>query len=316
MFRFVAGTPDAWLGLLLYNFFAFAVQMPIGILADKINRNFLFACAGLLLVAITYGFPGLALFAAAVLGLGNGMFHIGGGLDVLNISDEKSAYLGIFVSPGAMGVYLGTVLGKSEGAYAGPLLFALAAAAFGILLLQRSKGGFRSGNAEFSLKGAGKGGVLAAAACLFLVVCLRSYVGMSLAFPWKSVGSWAIILVLAVVLGKTLGGFASDRFSAEKTAVFSLLAAALLFLFSGSPLPGLAAVLLFNMTMPITLRAIANIFPGAKGFSFGLLTFALFLGFLPIYMGVDLPPETWWIFALAAVLSLLLLMTGLRRARQ
>lgn len=39
------------------------------------------------------------------------------------------------------------------------------------------------------------------------------------------------------------------------------------------------------MTMPVTLWAVARILPGAKGFSFGLLTFALFLGFCPSYLG-------------------------------
>jgi len=302
MFRYIAGTPDAWLCVLLYNFFAFAVQMPMGLIADKINRNCLFAAIGLILVAAAYGFPGAYIAAAAFLGLGNGMFHIGGGLDVLNISDEKSSYLGVFVSPGAIGVYLGTMLGNGEGPYDAILVTALAAAAAIILIMQKAQGSFRSQNAELSLKGTGTGGVLIAAACLFLVVCLRSYVGLSLAFPWKGVGVWGAILICAVVLGKTLGGFASDRFGAERTAVFSLGIAALLFLFSGTPLFGIAAVLLFNMTMPITLRAMANLFRGAKGFSFGLLTFGLFLGFLPVFSGVSLPTETYWIFTAGAVL--------------
>ena len=314
MFRYIAGTPDAWLCVLLYNFFAFAVQMPMGLLADKINRNFLFAAIGLILVAAAYGFPNVAVLAAIALGLGNGMFHIGGGIDVLNISDKKSSYLGVFVSPGALGVYLGTILGNGDEPFGAVMVAALIAAAAVILVMQKAQGSFHSLNASLSLKGAGTGGILIAAACLFLVVCLRSYVGLSLAFPWKGAGAWGALLICAVVLGKTLGGFASDRFGAGKTAIFSLGIAALLFLFSGTPVFGVAAVLLFNMTMPITLRAMANIFHGAKGFSFGVLTFGLFLGFLPAFSGVNPPPETYWIFTAGAVLSLALLMAGLRRA--
>ena len=37
--------------------------------------------------------------------------------------------------------------------------------------------------------------------------------------------------------------------------------------------------------MPLTLYGAARLLPGAKGFAFGLLTFALFLGFLPVYAG-------------------------------
>ena len=39
------------------------------------------------------------------------------------------------------------------------------------------------------------------------------------------------------------------------------------------------------MTMPITLTSLANIFNNNKGFAFGLLTFALFLGAVPIFWG-------------------------------
>ena len=42
------------------------------------------------------------------------------------------------------------------------------------------------------------------------------------------------------------------------------------------------------MTMPITLWAAARLMPGGKGFAFGLLTFALFLGYIPTALGLTL----------------------------
>jgi len=39
------------------------------------------------------------------------------------------------------------------------------------------------------------------------------------------------------------------------------------------------------MTMPITLTSLANIFNNNKGLAFGLLTFALFLGAIPVFFG-------------------------------
>ena len=48
---------------------------------------------------------------------------------------------------------------------------------------------------------------------------------------------------------------------------------------------GLAALLLFNMTMPITLYQLVIRHRQLAGFFFGLLTLALFLGFLPGYLG-------------------------------
>jgi len=89
------------------------------------------------------------------------------------------------------------------------------------------------------------------------------------------------------VLGKTAGGFLADHVGLFRAAASSLVLAAAAFFFSRSPVPGVCALFLFNMTMPITLFALSQRMPGCKGFSFGILTFALFLGFLPTYYGAE-----------------------------
>lgn len=313
MFRSIAGTQDWRLYILLYNFCAFAMQMPLGIIADKLNRNFLFAAAGCVLAGAAYGFTPIPAVTVVTLGLGNGMFHIGGGIDVLNISKEKSGALGVFVSPGAFGIYFGTILGKGNTLTAFPVILSLFSAAIlivGVHMLLIRRGTY-SGNAEFSLESVSSPQIFSAIACLFLIVCLRSYVGLALNLPWKSSGYWGVILVCAVVLGKTAGGFAADRFGITRTVVLSLSIAAILYIFPHIPLAGITAVLLFNMTMPVTLWIMAKIFPGAKGFSFGLLTFALFLGFLPVHFGADMPPFLPSVFAVA---SMVLLLVSLRKA--
>jgi FSR family fosmidomycin resistance protein-like MFS transporter len=87
----------------------------------------------------------------------------------------------------------------------------------------------------------------------------------------------------------------------------------LLFLLPSLPLAGVTAVLLFNMTMPITLWAMTKIMPGAKGFAFGLLSFGLFLGFLPKYLGFTVSSKMPLVFALLTAGSLVLMLLGLRR---
>lgn len=313
VFRGIVHTPDSYLCILLYNFCAFAVQMPLGILADKLNRNYIFAVVGCILVGAAYGLLSVPVTAVIIAGLGNAMFHIGGGIDVLNISESKCASLGVYVSPGAWGIYFGSIFGRGDDLTAVPVVLALFAAAGLILAIYKAQRGAYPKNAAFSLSNVASRQVILAAACLFLVVCLRSYVGLTLNFPWKSAGYWGLALVCAVVLGKTAGGLAADRFGVMKTTFISLTVAALLFLFPQMPLSGVTAVLLFNMTMPVTLWVMAKIFPGAKGFSFGLLTFGLFLGFLPVYLGINVPPDASWSFALAAVASLVLIVIGLRK---
>ena len=314
MFRFIAGTKEGYLCVLLYNFCAFAMQMPIGIIADKLNRNSLVAIAGCILVAAAYGFTGIPYMATIVIGLGNAMFHIGGGIDVLNISEIKLGALGVFVSPGAFGIYFGTMLGRQGGLSVLVVPLAIVAAIVLILAVFKAQRGTYPKNAAFTLEGIGSGRILAAIACFFLVVCVRSFVGLALDFSWKGIGQWGNVLICAVVFGKTLGGFAADRFGTVKTAVISLALSAILFLFPVSPPSGVAAVLLFNMTMPITLWALAKIMPGAKGFAFGLLTFGIFIGFLPVYLGSEVSSVANWLFALLAAVSLVVLWLGLRRA--
>ena len=287
---------DAW-GFLLYNFFAFALQMPLGLLADLWDRPRTFALLGVALTAAGCTLPGSSTAAVCLLGLGNALFHVGGGLDVMNRS-ERTAPLGVFVSPGALGVYFGTLLGKQH-LSTHPVLAALLLAA-GLLLVFRRKNALYS-SPPVSLPGKQ---VLLPAAMLFAVVILRSYGSMAASFPWKE-GPLVPAAVLSVALGKALGGVLSDRFGATPVSCCSLGVAAALFLCSANAAAGLIALGLFNMTMPITLHALSQKMPGAKGFSFGLLTFALFLGFLPSYLGAPVIGGT--AMALVSILSLALL---------
>ena len=307
LYRAVASSAQFGLCLLLYNFCAFALQMPFGLLADRLDRNGAVAAAGCVLVAAACCSP-LPLLTSVIAGMGNALFHLGGGIDTLNFSGKKAAALGVFVSPGAFGLYLGTLWGKGTALPLAVIPFALLLLAAAILLLsKRTFGPARSGNAPLDLSGNWK-----RLLPLFLVVVLRSYVGMNQSFDWRSTGPWAVILTAALVLGKMAGGFLMDRTSPRKATALSLGLAAVFYLYSAQPVAGTLAVFLFNMTMPITLWAAARVLRGAKGFAFGTLTFALFLGFLPSWLGWPSLLTGSWACAAAALLSLALLLPALK----
>lgn len=302
LFRTLSGSPQWMLCLLLYNFCAFALQMPLGLLADRWNRNGLTAAAGCVLTALACLSP-VPLLTAVTAGVGNALFHLGGGIDVLNASRERAAALGVFISPGAVGLYIGTIWGQSAGPWLGlaplgPLLMA----ALIFWHCPKTDRTLRSGNATPDLAAPQGYGVLLP---LFLVVVLRSYMGMNQAFPWKA--DWAPALAAALVLGKAAGGFAMDALGPRKASAASLGLAAALYPASALPLPGVLAVFLFNMTMPVTLWAAARALPGQKGFAFGLLTFALFVGFLPSFLGWPGLPGGGAGYAAVSVASLALL---------
>ena len=71
--------------------------------------------------------------------------------------------------------------------------------------------------------------------------------------------------------------------------------------------------MLFNMSMPVTLYLLAVNLPGLYGFSFGLLTFGLFLGFLPVYAGLVLPVSG-RLLGMAGSLASLVLLTAAGKA--
>lgn len=302
-FRFLSGSADFLLCLLLYNFCAFALQMPLGLWADGLDRNGVVAAAGCGLTAAAFLVP-VPLASAVTAGVGNALFHLGGGIDVLNTSGKRAAALGVFVSPGAVGLYVGTFWGGGTAISALLPPAGLLILGGGILLLcRRTMGSLRSGNAPVETEPVG--GSWLPLIPLFLVVVLRSWMGLGQSFSWKA--EWSLSLVAALALGKAAGGFLMDAVGPRRAAGWSLGLAAVLYLLSGDPIPGIFAVFLFNMTMPMTLWAAAKILPGAKGFGFGLLTFALFLGYLPVYLGWPSVFAWPWTCAAAAALSLALL---------
>lgn len=258
-------------GILIYNFCAFALQLPLGAALDRLGGRrtpLAFAAAGCALTLLG------TLTGPAVLGLGNALFHVGGGVDVIR-DRGRCENLGIFVAPGALGLYLGTLL-AGEGAVLLPAAAAMAA----LLLPIRGSGPV---TAEPSRKPP-----LPLALSCFAVVVLRSHVGMAVVFPWKT-GTLALAAVVAVVLGKMAGGLLAARFGARPVTLVSLSAAAAAFALGDAPVCGLLALLSFNMTMPLTLYALWRRFPAYPGSCFGLLTLALFVGFLPTYFGITIP---------------------------
>lgn len=266
---------------LLYNFCAFGLQFPVGLLADLCRSHLKFSSWGCLLIAVSFLFVTISpLFGCVAAGVGNAMFHIGGGVTVMHSFPKKMAPLGIFVSPGALGVFLAmaSVPWKEVFFSLCPGVMFVAFLLFFYLGATEEKHKHFAGKSLKNLRIAAMVAIL----LLFFAVVLRSYFGLILTFSWKT-GFWLPFLFIGgVAIGKALGGFLGDRFGLIPTALGSLSLSALCFVFAEtSSLCGILGVCFFNMTMPLTLFALGEILGDAKGCAFGLTTFALFLGTLP-----------------------------------
>lgn len=269
---------NPYLLILFYNGLAFSTQPLFGLLVDKINLPKISTLAGIILVGtspILMQFPFPAILLA---GLGNALFHVGGGVTILNLSNGKAAMPGIFVAPGALGLTIGVLLGKSGNFIAGPFLIMLLCAALLVLKIPTVE---IHAHREYSenLKW------FEAVIMLLLVsISIRSMVGLGLVFPWKTDLTLLYVLTGAIVAGKALGGVLGDRYGWTFVAVTGLAASIpLLTFFPHIPILAIFGIFLFNLSMPITLTCLARMMPGKNGFAFGLTTLALFIGALPSF---------------------------------
>jgi FSR family fosmidomycin resistance protein-like MFS transporter len=269
---------DLLLFVILYDVLAFATQPVFGLLADTVKVPAYSAVLGIALVAVSTLLVPLPLLAAVTAGVGNAIFHVGGGIASLNLAPGKAALPGIYVAPGALGLMIGTLVGKSGGFVAWPFILLLVGSA---VLILRIPGPETAAHRTLpaSLKWFETVIVL-----LLFSIAVRGMVGLSLVLPWKSDPALLIALTSAVVLGKALGGILGDRFGWTAVAVTGLaVSAPLLAFLPHIPAAAILGTFLFNMSMPITLVCLAQMLPGKSGFAFGLTAFALILGAGPAF---------------------------------
>lgn len=296
---FGSGCADMTALLLLYNTLAFSTQCLVGLVTDRLRCHAPLEAIACALCAAGLLLPLDPMGKAAVVGLGNSVFHVCGGTLTLNASNGRAAPLGVFVAPGCMGLILGTLWPQVGLLYALGLLVCAGA----VLLVEHG--------AEPSPVSTGErrdGGVLPVV-LLLLAVAVRAIGGSAVSFPWKSTEILSVLAVAAVFAGKLAGGFVCDKVGARLTALVSIPLAALLVAFgSGSMVLSLTGQLLINLTMAVTLWILYRLMPDAPGFSFGLAASVLWPGTIAgQLLQLTGAAQTWCIilsfaFALGAIL--------------
>jgi MFS transporter, FSR family, fosmidomycin resistance protein len=304
-------TSQTFIGLvILYNLLAFGLQPIIGLGVDKwkIPKNI--AIIGITITAFAIiCIPFSHLTAIIIAGVGNALFHVGAGTISLNLTPRKATAPGIFVAPGALGLLVGTVLGKGGYLISWAFILTLAVLCVIIWHITIPKIDYKEQNIPNQFNYFELIIIL-----ILLAIVARALIGSVIVFPWKTNIILLIILTLAVVLGKALGGYLADIFGWTQVAVSALILSAPLLAF-GANIPVLAifGIFMFNMTMPVTLVAISNTLPGRPGFAFGLTTLALFCGTVPIFIGLkDFFNQSLIIFTLT-ILSAIIIYFGLRQ---
>ena len=274
-----------WILALLYDFIAFVPQGLLGYLRDK-GLKINFATIGLLLTTLSlllFNFNINEILVILILSIGNCMIHIQGAETTLRSSKGKISPSAIFVSGGSFGVITGKVLAT----YNIPIYLIIIInllMIIPIIICNKYSHLINDKNLDkynFSNKKINSKTIIALAV---FVVIVRSFMGYGIPTTWNKTLIQAVYLYCAMGLGKAIGGLLIDSIGIKKTALISTIGA-LPFLLLGNNIMtiSLIGIMMFSMTMAITLGIIVSELKKYPGVSFGLTTLGLFLGALPIF---------------------------------
>lgn len=279
-----------WLIPFIYDGLAFVPQGIFGYISDKYPKINMGIIGTILLVTSYILFFYLKvdlLFTLVVLCIGNALLHVSGAENTLRVSGEKLSHSAIFVGGGSFGVALGKVLASTN---ISPLLLVVLAITMipFILLADTYNTSYEKTKFDYVKPNIKPYIVILLAT---FVVIIRGYMGYGIPTSWNKTTIEMVLLFFTMGIGKCLGGILSDAFGIRKIGIFSILLAIPFLCFGDDVmLISLIGVMLFSMTMSITLACIASVLKNQPGLAFGFTTVGLFLGTIPIFF-ISIPSK-------------------------
>ena len=277
----------SWRRVIAYNAMAFALQLPMGLVADArpglVRGGFALGCAlaaGAAAVAAAGGGGWWLLVAACV---GNALFHLTAGKDVLDAHGGRGGPVGLFISTGALGLLAGR-LGVERWAGAALSGFALALAAVAAVAVARwrtrPENSCRAPTPAASCPGAWE---LAALIGLFVLVAWRSWAG--LAAGRISAGQGAALLFAGAAVtwcGKSAGGYLAEQIGRGAVTAASVCGSAALALVCPpeNAVAWLALLFVAQLATGPVLSLLYDRTGRRGGMAFGLNCLGLFAGSL------------------------------------
>ena len=276
-----------WILPLVYDALAFVPQSIFGYFNDK-YPNVNLGLLGVLLLTISlpiYFILRTPYLAIILLCMGNCLLHVNGAEVTLRSSNGKMASPAIFVGGGSFGVVTGRLLAGTNITYLLLVVFSLTMIPFILLAEYYRKDTLDDKNPCKNFNYYDKN-VNVKLVILFavLIVIVRAYMGYGIPTSWNKTTLETILLFSFMGVGKCLGGIMVDLIGIRKTAILSVVCA-LPFLLFGDQIMfiSLFGIMLFSMTMAITLAILVSTLKKNPGLAFGLTTIGLFLGTVPIF---------------------------------
>lgn len=283
-----------------YNLLAFLSQPLTGWMADRIRHKHWMLLGAVMLLAVAVlvtplvmssGGESTMFAVAALLGIGNSLFHVWGGKQVvLQVGNDIRA-LGVFVSTGAFGLAVAIVFCSWTLLYI--FLIALIVLATAYVMTDKSESQEHIQRKEPSTLTAQPSpnpahrSTLTAQRIIFVIaiaafVMFRSYLGKEFSLGAANTDAMILLVGFVTMLGKMAGGWISRWMGVVKALTMILIVVLVCMLTQRfSPvLPALAGLFMINCTMPITLYLANSVLPEREGLAFGILAAALMPGYL------------------------------------
>lgn len=270
--------------LLFYFVLGFGLRPIIGFATDycKLAKEAALLWCWLVLLA-TLVYTTLPFLAIIFAWLGNAFFHVWGGSISLNVTPEKAWSPGIFIAPWALGIFFWTAIWTTWQFIAWPAILILIISFVWMVIVKKPDIDYDQNKHKISSDKLFTISLL----LILLTTAIYSFVSLIIAFPWKSNYILAMILIISVVLGKSLGWVIGDKYGWIKTWVGGMFLAIFLLAFGAHmPLLAIPWIFLINISVPITTVAISNLLPWRSAFAFGLSSLALVLWAAPAFLGL------------------------------
>lgn len=275
-----------WMIPLFYDAFAFVPQAIIGIISDKYPK-FNMGIIGIILLfssLLLFELTNLLYISIFLLAIGNAFLHIDGAEATLKCSNGKMSHSAIFVSGGSFGVITGKLLGKYEYSYLIILFLILSIIPFVLLGNLEKRESLNNKKNKIIKYHNEKINPMLVVLLATTVVIVRGYMGYGIPTGWNKTIFQTILLYVFMGTGKALGGIFIDAFGIKKTSILSVLCAIPFLIFGDQNMTiSLFGVMLFSMTMAVTLGLLNSVLKGHSGLAFGYTTIGLFLGTVPIF---------------------------------
>lgn len=272
-----------WLVPFIYDGLAFVPQALFGYINDK-HPKIILSIYGTILMIIAYLLnfcTSTNIFISIILlCTGNAFMHVNGAETTLKASEGKLSHSAIFVSGGSFGVVTGRLLAKSFIPFWAIILLCITMFPFILLAETYKNENSNTDNFNYAIKNKP---MLVIILAVFVVI-IRGYIGYGIPTSWNKNVYQLILFYVIMGIGKALGGILSDAIGIRKVAFISTIVSIPFLCFGDNiMIISIIGIMMFSMTMAITLGILVSVLKKKPGLAFGFTTIGLFLGTAPIF---------------------------------